>query len=464
MLGLFATLNLGQRALLANQQAIEVAGHNIANVNNAGYARQRVSLQTSSPIQTSEGAVGSGVYVARISSIRDQILDGEIVTESANTGSLTAQQDALQTAQSALGEQLDSLGTPTAGIAARLSGFFNSWQALAADPSNLAARQTVVQNAASLANTFQAVDARLGSLRSDLNTQLGNDVSSANDLLADIAKLNRQIENAESGSSGNANDLRDARQQKLEELGTLVKFDTSTGISGGVNISVGGVALVTETSVTDRFQVYDPGSGMNLLRAEIAGTSLNPTSGRFAGTITARDGAIADLRSSVNAIASGLINQVNTLHGPGFALDGSTGAPFFSGSTAVDIRVNPALAANPALVQASGTSGAAGDNQVARSIASLADQAQASLGSITFGQRYSAAVGGIGSSLQSVSQNLADQKTVTNLLTQQRSSVSGVSMDEELSDLTRYQKAYEASARVMSTVATMLDTVINLGR
>ncbi len=464
MLGLFATLNLGQRALLANQQAIEVAGHNIANINNPAYTRQRVLLQTSAPIQTAVGSVGSGVEVAQVTAIRNQILDDNIVSESSTTGSLSAQQDALQTAQSSLGEQLDANGTPIAGLSAKLSSFFNSWQSLSADPSNLSARQTVVQNSVSLAGQFRAVDKRLGDLQSQLNTQLTQDVSSANTLLQNIARLNQQIEGSESGSAGLANDLRDSRQQKLEALSTLVKFDVSTGISGGVNISIGGVTLVSEATVSDQLQAYDPGSGMLGLRAQTAGTVLSPTSGQLVGTMTARDGAVADLRSTINTLASNLITQVNTLHTPGFALDGTSSNPFFTGSTAADIQVNGTLIADPSKVQASGSSGNAGDNQVARSLASLADQTQTALGGITFSQRYSAAVSGIGSSLSSVTQGIADQKSVTDLLGTQRSSMSGVSMDEELSDLTRYQKAYEASARLMSTVATMLDTVINLGR
>ena len=464
MLGLFATLNVGQRALLANQQAIEVAGHNIANINNPAYTRQRVMLQTSSPIQTAGGSVGSGVTVSQVTSVRDQILESEIISESSTTGSLTAQQDAMQTAQSALGEQLDASGSPTAGVSARLSSFFNSWQSLSADPSNLSARQTVIQNSASLANEFRAVDKRLGDLQSNLNTQLSQGVDSANKLLQDIARLNREIEGAESGSSGQANDLRDTRQQKLQELGGLVNFDMSTGISGGVNVSVGGVTLVNETAVSDRLQVYDPGSGMYGLRAEAAGTTLSPSSGKLAGTISVRDGAIADLRSSINTLASNLITQVNALHTPGFALDGSSSTPFFTGTTSGDIQVNSVLTSDPTRLQAAGTSGNAGDNQVARSVASLASETQAALGGITFSQRYSATVNGIGASLSGVNQSLADQKSVTDLLSSQRSSLSGVSMDEELADLTRYQKAYEASARVMSTVATMLDTVINLGR
>ena len=301
-------------------------------------------------------------------------------------------------------------------------------------------------------------------LNTSLNTQLQTDTATANGLLADIARLNGQIESSESGVGASANDLRDSRQQKLEQLSALVNFDSATGSTGGVNISVGGVALVTEGVVSDRLQAYDPGSGSLMLRAESAGTALHPTSGRLAGTITSRDGGVAQLQSSIDTLAATLIQQVNTLHGPGYGLNGTSGTPFFNGSGAGDIQVNTVLTADPSRVQAASVAGAAGDNQIARAIATLADQTQGALGGITFGQSYSTAVGSIGSSLSSVTQSLADQKSVESLLGQQRSSISGVSMDEELSDLTRYQKAYEASARLMSTVSEMLDTVINLGR
>jgi flagellar hook-associated protein 1 FlgK len=188
------------------------------------------------------------------------------------------------------------------------------------------------------------------------------------------------------------------------------------------------------------------------------------TGGSMHGAMEVRDGAIADLQKSLDTLASSLITQVNQVHSAGFSLTGSTGAAFFTGTNAATIGVNTALRDNPALIQASGVSGAAGDNQVALALAQLGSKAQAGLANQTFGQHYGQTTAALGNAMVDVNQKLGDQQMVENWLTQQRDSISGVSLDEEMTELVKYQKAFEASARLVNTVDEMLDTVLSLKR
>jgi flagellar hook-associated protein 1 FlgK len=222
--------------------------------------------------------------------------------------------------------------------------------------------------------------------------------------------------------------------------------------------------MVSAGKLTDSLQAYDPGNGQLQIRAATAGTALTLTGGSIAGAIDTRDGALANLRGGLDALASQLITQVNSVYTSGYDLNGNTGATFFGGNNAGTISVNPALANDPSLVQAAGVSGAVGDGAVALSIARLTKQANAALNNQTFGNAYGQIVTNLGNALSSANDQVANHEAVTSMLAKQRDSVSGVSMEEEMTNLMTFQKAYQASAQIISTVNAMLDVLVNLKR
>jgi flagellar hook-associated protein 1 FlgK len=337
----------------------------------------------------------------------------------------------------------------------------NEFQNLANDPSSLSERQIVVSKAAQLATQFNQTDGRIAAVQNALNGTLNGDVTQANQLLADIAKLNQEIGIAQT-NGGAPNDLLDTRQDKIEQLSELIKVDVSSGSNGALNISVNGTSLVTDIQVADTLETYDAGSGQLLLRTQTGGVPLNPVSGAMQGIIAVRDGALADVRSSINSLAATLISEVNQIHTAGYGLADSTGANFFNGSSAADIQVNNALLNNPSLVQASGAAGAPGDNQTALALAQLSSKSIAGLSNQTFNQSYTQAVTALGQAAASINCQVDDQKVVTNMLTKQRQSLSGVSLDEEMANMLTYQRAYQASSKIITTVDEMLSTLINM--
>ena len=468
MPGLFGTLNLGARSLQTQQQGVQVAGHNLANASNTAYARQRLEIQTSTPLLTSIGSVGTGADAVAISQLRDTLLDQQIQGETSVTSFLQSQQTALQYAQSGIGEQLQGSTSTggvgsTGGLATDLSGLFNSFQDLSTSPSSLTSRQAVISQAQQLTAQFNQLDQRLTAINGQLNQSVQTDVASANQLLSDIAGLNNQIAGAEAGT-GAANDLRDLRQQKIEALSQLVNVQSSADSNGDVNLSVGGQLLVSGGSVQDTLQSYDSGGGQLLVRTASAGAPLTLTGGSIAGTIDARDGALKSLQDGVNHLASQLISQVNTAYRTGYDLNGNTGADFFTGTKASDIGVNAALANDPSALQASGVAGAAGNNQVVLALAQMANTSQAGLGNQTFAQSYNGTITGLGTALNSVNSQLDDQTAVQSMMQNQRDSVSGVSIDDEMTNLVMFQRAFQASAHLVSVVDQMLSTVVTLGQ
>jgi flagellar hook-associated protein 1 len=171
---------------------------------------------------------------------------------------------------------------------------------------------------------------------------------------------------------------------------------------------------------------------------------------------------VATLRGNLNSLASTLISEVNNLHGAGYSLTGSTGAVLFTGTDAASIGVNSMLVTNPQLLQAAGVPGATGDAKVALALAQLADKKLPGLNNQTLSQGYSQTVADLGQSLADVKSRQSDQSVLKSALLKQRDSVSGVSIDEEMTDLVKYQKAFEASAHLITVVDSMLDTVLNL--
>ena len=330
MLGLFGTLNLGQRSLQTQQQGIEVAGHNLANVNNPAFARQRVIIQTSPTVQTGIGPQGTGADAVGIQQLRSALLDQQIQSEITKTGFYTSEQSALQYAQADLGQQIDRQSSSAEGAAASqglsgqhalaqgISDLFNSFQSFSTNSRSSTERQILTQKAAALASQFNLVDQRLGQLRNYLDDNVRTDVASANKLIDNIAHLNDRIISTENGTSQMANDLRDQRQQQIEELAKLVPIHTMPGPSGGLDISIEGNAIITGRQVVDHVEAFDSGGGQILVRTQTGQTPLalpaGAADGSMSGTISARDDTIGAMRKDLNNLATQLITEVNTIH------------------------------------------------------------------------------------------------------------------------------------------------------
>ncbi len=464
MAGLFDTLGIGTRSLTTYRKAIDVAGHNLANVNTEGYTRQRLAIEATTT-GSEMGTIGSGSEGMRIDRLHNIFIDKQAQVENSVSGSIEVKQDALQQALNALNEALDrnsASGTSTAGISQGLSDFFNALESLSTTAPSIPDRTVVLQKAAELATKFNQTDSRIAAVESGLNDRLQSDVTKANALLDDIATLNKKISASESFVDSPANDLRDARQQKIDQLSSLVKFDAVENENGALNVIINGRTFVDGANVTAQLETFDPGNGKPLVRVVGDAAALSVTGGSIEGAISVRDNQVANLRADINNLASTLITSVNQIHATGFGLDGSTGLNFFNGANAADIKVNPDLLADPRKLAASGVNGASGDNSVLLQIVQLRDKPNASLNGVSFSSRQAQIVASLGQELSSTNQDLSDQQTIQKYLSAQRDSVSGVSIDEEMANLVMFQKAFQASAKLISMTDEMLATIIQM--
>lgn len=464
MSGLFNTLNSSSMALAAHSRAIETSGKNLANVNNPNYARQRVAYGDRGTIETADGVQSFGLEVLSISQLRDVLLDRQLMREIGMGGSLEAEQQALQRAQAGLGQAVNATGEATGGLAASLDNFFNAFQSLAARPTDMGTREALLQQARILTDTLRETDTRLAQVQTDLGAEVTADVSSVNRLIDTIADLNTQISRFEINRPGVAVDLRDQRQARLEELAAILPVTVTDLADGQVSLAVkdaGNADIVLLNGSTVNGAVSFTGTG---LTGGTPATAIALSSGSINGALSARDGAVQALRDNLDLFAEQLVTSVNAAYNP----SSTVGADFFepTGLTAGTIALRTGLT-GAGLV--TGASAAAGDNTIAIAVAGLATQAfstgSGDLIDGTLGQFYSRSVSDLAQALSTATARSSDQDKIEQLVRNQRDSVSGVSLDEEMADLVRFQRAFQASSRVFSVVDELLDTVVNrLGR
>ena len=465
--GLLNTLEIASSSLLASRAGIETAGVNISNVNNPGYARQRVIIE---PRRDPTGA-GAGVEVVGVKSLRDSILDEQLVRESSNKAYLENFQRTLQIGQVLLGQQIDrQSATPEADSAARnlggqmaiasgLSEFYNALQAVSVSPTSIPDRQVLMLKAGQLTDKFNSVEDRFTTLRSDLNMDLNARIKQANQLIDLTSRAAMDNSMLSSNGGGLA---KDTLQMRLEELGAYSSIKNQFNDLNQITVSINDVVVIQDNQVVGKFEGAEDADGglqVSVRNSDSDKTAQLNGQGSIQGLVDARDTVLQDLRQKINLMATTLIEGVNSVHKLGVSLDGSTNLDFFTGTDASTIAVNKDLIADSRKIQLSADTDE-GDNTVGANLLKWLDASQEGLGKMTVTQHYNEAVATYGQELANINNRLADQEVISHTLKQQRAGVSGVSLDEEMSSLIQFQRAYQASAKLISTVNELFQTIL----
>jgi flagellar hook-associated protein 1 FlgK len=454
MSGLSMILETARRALMSQQVGINVTSHNIANASTPGYSRQRVSLTTTPALRETYGFLGTGVQAQSIGRLRDAYLDQQIRYSNGAMSSATAQQGVLTQVEASFNEPSD------AGLSAVMSQFFNAWQDLSTHPEDSSARNSVIQQGTLLSQSFQRLHTELTQIGASLIDDVNVKIGSINQLTAEISDLNNRITSA-AASGGEPSDLEDQRDLKIEELSKLANIQVSIDTNGTANVSIGGMTVASSTGSIP-LTAEQVGGQIQIFTAKDH-IQVNVTSGEVGGELKMYNTTIPGYLSRLDELAGALIDHVNALHSAGYGLGTppSTGVNFFSGTSAADISVDAAVAADPSLVAAS-QDGTPGDNSVALAIANAANDKVMTGNTLTLSQFYNGLASSVGSDINAVSGTADSQQLVLAQLENQRQSVSGVSLDEEMTNLIQYQRAYDAAARLVNTANQMFQTVIDM--
>lgn len=457
MSDLLRFLEMGRRALFAHQSAMNTAGHNIANVQTDGYSRQRLNLTANFPHVTGLGIFGTGVNVDYVERVRSRFVDQQLMNERPSLGQYEFLADSLKFIEGVFNEPSE------AGLNAMMDEFFNAFHDLATDPESGAMRAVVKEKAVSLASGFNRLHRQLSDYSGNLNKELELKINDVNRLTNEIAELNKKIVTTERDGV-QASDFRDKRDLLVDELAKLVNIRTFENDAGAISVALGDKFVVVNTHVQDLklktslTKVDQPTIVME------DGASVRLSGGSLKGLLDIRDQVIPGYLDELDELARTLANAVNTVHKTGFSVGGDTNLGFFVDNVqgAADLAVNPLIIENPDLIGTSSEFDTAGNNEVALAIANLQTEPTMQGGAITFGDFYNTFLTSVGTQTQESNFQKENFQLTVEKLEMSREAISGVSLDEEMTNLIEAQHAFSAAARFITTVDEMTTTILNM--
>jgi len=454
-------MDIARLALTADQEALNVTSNNVANQNTTGYTREVVEFQSADTVTLSGGTFGSGV-TASASSQRDRVLEQQVQQQTQIQAQSGALGSALQQIQNVFGLSSTSTSASSTTLGTDISSFFSALSSLTSNPSDTATRQSVLSAATALAGDFNSAANQLTQVSSSLNQQVAGDASQVNSLTSTIASLNAQISSLSPNSD--AGSLEDQRQLAITQLSKLVGLDQISTENNGITLTTSGGAVLVSGNQSFALSTTQVGGVTHVLAGVSAqDVTANLTGGDLGGVLQARDQQLPAYEKALDSLAYGIGTQVNQQNELGLDGNGNPGAAIFSlpptqAGAAAQIQV---VAANPSAVAAAATGEGTAGNTNASALADLASALVA--GGQTASGFLASFLGQIGSDASAATTNNSAQQAILTQLTTQRDSLSGVSLDEEASNLTQYQRAYQAAAQVFNIGDSIMASALNLG-
>lgn len=499
-MGLDAIFSTAASSLSAQRVAIDVTGENIANVNTPGYSRQQVLMQTA-PSTTHNGfSLGSGVQIASVQRIYDNVVLKQISDGNSSLGNSESKMLSLQ--------QLEPFFNEIAGnsLGDAIQKFSDSWQSLSANPTGVAERQQVLGRATIVVDTFHQLNDGVRNVQTFANNSIVANATDVTSQAKEIASLNSQIRQTEIAGA-NANELRDNRDYLIQQLSKQIAVNTVTGADGSITVKLqGGETLVAgdqyATLYGNSIATADPNlpnPSYDLMITAVgnpppatSGADTNVTTtiggsnnsmGEMGGLLYIRDTSMPGYLAKLDETAYNLAYQVNTQHAAGWNLNNTTGVQFFTPATATAppavaatykgysaASVGIALAISTtneiAAADTNPATGGVSNNLNAIKMAQLSAQTVSFNGGVqaTVKSFYSSIVSTVGVDVQNATNMTTQNESFIKQLSNLRESISGVSLDEELTNLIKYQKAFEGASKMISTATQMMDTVLGMIR
>jgi flagellar hook-associated protein 1 len=458
---LASLMDMARQSLMANQAALNATSNNVANQNTPGYTRQVVTWQTRDSVTIGGLTVGGGVTVGQ-SSQRDRVLEQRVQQQTQVQAQSQALESALQQIQSVFGLSSTSTSASTTQLGSTIDSFFNALSSLTANPSDTATRQKVLSAASALAGAFNSASNQLTQISSSLDKQASGYVDSVNTLTSTIASLNQQISSTSPDSDAGV--LEDQRQQAIAQLSQYVGLNQITTEGNGITLTTTNGAVLVSGSLSYAMSTALVAGTTHIL-AGPAGQDVTQglNGGALGGTLEARDQQTPAFLSSLDNLAYAIGTQVNQVNAQGVDGNGNPGQPLF--------QIPAAAAGAASLMQLTTTDpraiAAAAPGEGATGNGNALLLAQLATGSIVAGQTpsgsFATLLGQIGSATSAATTDNTAQQAMLSQLTTQRNALSAVSLDEEAANLTNYQRAYEAAAKIFSIVDQMMASALNLG-
>ena len=457
---IFGNLHIARQGMMAQQVGLSVTGQNVTNANTEGYSRRALVLGSV--------AGNNGVEVLGVKRYTDEFATRRLIAEKSLMG-FAEQKASVLSHVSDLFNDLDDTG-----LGAAFDDFFGALRLLESSPADLTVRQEILATGAQLSNTFNRIASELEDIRSGMDDLLRSSVSEINTRTARIAELNEQI-SLGLVKGEDVSDLQDLRDRLVTEISEHADVTAITNSEQQMTIFLeGGLPLVDGNQVsTLRVSASAAPGSAPIEYVASNGAVSDITSvvegGAMGGALQARDTDIPAYQADLDQIAYDLVVAMNAQHGAGFGLDGVSGRDFFTAlgtpvNAASSISLDAAMLGNPEFIAASSTAaGIPGDNVNALAMADMASQDLAAGGTMTFNESYATLVGQVGVDTKQAEDSILMRETSIESIEEIRDSQAGVSMDEELTNLIAYQRAYQASARVLTVIDQVIQSVLAIG-
>jgi flagellar hook-associated protein 1 FlgK len=451
--GLNTALYIGAQALEVAQGALGATSNNIANANTPGYTREVPQLSENAETLNGGQVSGGGVTLDGLQSVRDELLNLQIQQQTSAQSSVDAQSSSLQQIQT----YFASTGND---IASAFSSFSTSLAQLSANPSDASVQQEVISSGRNLAQAFNTTANGLTSTQSAADTEVSQSVAQINTLTQQIAQLNGEVQQlTAAGQDGGT--VEDQRDQLVQQLSQLTGISVSQSSSGEVITTGNGSPLVVGTQSFALQSTTGPNGLQQVLDSQGNNITASIQGGQLGGAIQIRDQVIPGYLTQLNTLATQFATAFNTAQTQGFDSNGNPGQNFFTVPAGAGAAAGLSVAiTNPALIAASSDGSAGSNGNVANLSAALTNALPSGQ---TPAQAYASLVFQVGNDTSNAStestafgQNLLE-------LTNQQSSVSGVNVDEETTNLIRFQTAYEAAARIVSTIQQLNTVTLDMG-
>jgi len=480
-----SALSIMSQALNADQSALNVVANNVANASTPGYTEETPTWQQNQPIEINGMSIGTGVVETGAVSQRDQVLEERLNQQQQLASASGSRLAALNQVQALFTPASGSSSSTAGDIGSDLTGFFNSFSSLEANPTNNSLREQVLSSASTLASDVSNAAASLNAQRSALDQQAAGVAGQVNALTSNLAQLNLQIQST--SPNADAGTLEDQRQQDLSQLSQLIGINQSKTENNGLVVTTTAGQLLVSNGSNFQLTTGTAGEVTHFFVGTADVTSqLASGGGSLGGDLTARDQDIPAVMASLDQLAYNVSTQVNSLNNAGIDANGATGAAVSASTTGamtLDIFSRPpsqvanqtsggdnvsgsaasmsVVMTDPSQVSAAALGKGTGDNSNTVAMAALASQ------SIVDGQSpsnfYSNFVSTLGSTVSKVQiENTAQNASVTQLQTQ-NDSLSSVNLNDEASAMTTLERSYQAASQVFTMLNTVIASALNLG-
>jgi flagellar hook-associated protein 1 FlgK len=459
MATLTSLMDLSREALTADQNALNITANNVSNQNTPGYTREVVNWQPTDAVTLSGSTYSIGI-TSSATSVRDRVLEQMVEQQTQTAGQSSALDTALQQVQDVFGLSSTSTSASSTALGTAVDSFFNSLSSLEGNPSDSATRQAVLTAATDLTSAFNSASNQLAQVGAGLDQQVGTTVGQINSLTSTIASLNEQISTL--SPNADAGTLEDQRQLAIAQLSQYIGLDQMTTENNGITLTTAnGASLVSgvqsyalsTTQVAGQTDVISNGQDI----------TSGVTGGQLGGVLKARDQNLPSYESALDNLAYGIGTAVNQQNALGTDGNGNPGGAIFTlpGSAAGAATTIQVATTDPNAIAAAATGEGSTGNDNAIALADLSTATVA--GGQTASSYLASFLGQVGNDASGATTNDTAQQATLTQLTSQRDSLSGVSLDEEASNLTEYQRSYQAAAQVFTIVNTIMASALNLG-